>query len=689
MQWGTTTPLSYEKAKEKDIERTKMMENYLKENDCFETASGHELRKKVLIELENLINNWIRKAIYPDCIDGNEAQLFPFGSYELGVVMPQSDIDLCCVVPSSHRIGRVQFFTEIATVLKLDRRVSKLIVLMNAHTPLIKLNFSSIDLDLLFCVIDDPPGFKRPGRLTVNDLSNDDILLKADDQTARSINGVRVAKKLLELVPNINRFRLALRFIKFWARRRGVYSNIMGYMGGVAWSICVARICQLYPNFSSSQIVHRFFKWYASWNWTKPVKICEVNESKPGLDHLSAWGPPEDEIGVTRGLLMPVLTPSFPTMCATHNVSVQTRRTMSREIYKSLHLLTDNPSIGFDEICHPINLFDEYESFLSIEMYARSATALEVWTGFIESRLRSYCSELSNNEGTKSIRIYPERLSLSNAIRSKEEKDILLETQANIVDDHGYYIADSHLLSNPTPGSDTYKDKDTKVMNNCGSKRTVPELSCYTPNATPVTTTTVEGRELKRPKLKGIKDDNGASSNTDVNNIRMTDTGEKGSTSSVISSKSTVAMPTEVPDVQEATTTSINKTNTSGTERSDQVMAIMEMMKGTNWGNHFMSSGHHYLETDVVTGYKYGYAIIIGVEINSDSVQRWADGNLKVDLSANTIDLIQSTNTWPERPQYEHLIHGRLLSFHKSRCPDYITWTNNDNHIGRTQKDGT
>ena len=69
---------------------------------------------------------------------------------------------------------------------------------------------------------------------------------------------------------------------------RAVYANVMGFPGGVAWAMMVARICQLYPQASGSIIVARFFHLMAPWPWPRPIMLKQIEE---GPLQVRVWNP--------------------------------------------------------------------------------------------------------------------------------------------------------------------------------------------------------------------------------------------------------------------------------------------------------------------------------------------------------------------------------------------------------------
>jgi len=62
---------------------------------------------------------------------------------------------------------------------------------------------------------------------------------------------------------------------------RAIYSNVNGFLGGVAWTMLVARICQLYPKAIAGGIISRFFtimhQWCVTYYQTNGYLIKDVS----------------------------------------------------------------------------------------------------------------------------------------------------------------------------------------------------------------------------------------------------------------------------------------------------------------------------------------------------------------------------------------------------------------------------
>lgn len=179
--------------------------------------------------------------------------------------------------------------------------IEKMTPVPDAFVPIIKLELCGISIDLIFARLVIP---SIPMNL---DLKNNDYLRGLDEREVRSLNGTRVTDEILELVPQQKTFRLALRAIKLWAQRkcrilflyhysnhliicigRAIYSNIVGFPGGVAWAMLVARVCQLYPQATGSVIVGKFFRIMNKWNWPQPVLLKQIED---GPLQIKVWNP--------------------------------------------------------------------------------------------------------------------------------------------------------------------------------------------------------------------------------------------------------------------------------------------------------------------------------------------------------------------------------------------------------------
>ena len=162
-----------------------------------------------------------------------------YGSFKLGVVEKDSDLDLLAVVP--RHVSREDFFADFYHHLAKKSEVSELRALSKAFVPVIKFKYKDIDVDLtvarLMCKekIPEDEDFLMHHAATVD----------LDARCLRSLNGYRATRELLQLVPDVGKFQAVLRLVKLWARRQGIYGNMLGFLGGASWAILVAKACQL------------------------------------------------------------------------------------------------------------------------------------------------------------------------------------------------------------------------------------------------------------------------------------------------------------------------------------------------------------------------------------------------------------------------------------------------------------
>lgn len=322
-------------------------------------------------------------SVYPTIV--------PFGSYRLGVHRPgSSDLDVLVIAPP--HCSRNEFFTSFVELLSTPANGSQntftqIHAIPTAYTPVLKCQYaSSLPMDMLFVSVADPtkliawrqqPSMKADSRMTLpqhlppwqpgvdaeagaggsihpkfkephtNEQAStttalyyridDSDLCDQDPAGVRSLNGARVTQTLLDLVipVGLERFQMVLLMVKAWARAQGVYSNVLGFWGGVNWAILVAYVCRAYPESSIADTVQLFFETFANWKWPTPVSLIDLNDASittppPGAAVLPSWNP---AIHIRDGLhVCPILTPAYPVMNSSYNVALPQLRRMTEAL---------------------------------------------------------------------------------------------------------------------------------------------------------------------------------------------------------------------------------------------------------------------------------------------------------------------------------------------------------------------
>uniref|UniRef100_A0A3B3RFR8 polynucleotide adenylyltransferase n=1 Tax=Paramormyrops kingsleyae TaxID=1676925 RepID=A0A3B3RFR8_9TELE len=390
--YGITSSISLALPREIDHMHTQKLIEALKPFGVFEDEDELNHRLDVLSKLNSLVKEWIKeisesKNLPPSAVANVGGKIFTFGSYRLGVHTKGADIDALCVAP--RHVERADFFQSFFEKLKQHEGIKDLRAVEDAFVPVIKFKFYGIEIDLLLA---------RLALQSIPDslnLRGDSHLRNLDIRCIRSLNGCRVTDEILYLVPNTENFRLTLRAIKLWAKRRGIYSNMLGFLGGVSWAMLVARTCQLYPNAVASTLVHKFFLVFSKWEWPNPVLLKQPEESNLNLP---VWDPrvnPAD-----RYHLMPIITPAYPQQNSTYNVSTSTRTIMTEEFKTGLSI-TDEILLGkadWSKLFEPPNFFQKYKHYIVLTAGASTEENHLEWIGLVESKIRVLVGNLERNE---------------------------------------------------------------------------------------------------------------------------------------------------------------------------------------------------------------------------------------------------------------------------------------------------
>ena len=215
--------------------------------------------------------------------------------------------------------------------------------------PVVKLRLHRIPVDILMARLPMariPPDY---------DVTSESLALRLDAEgdyrSLFSLNGVRVTEALLASVgkqqdsAGAHAFRVALVGIKAWARSRGLYGHMLGYLGGVNWAILVATLSRQRLTAAPGNpqpalyLLRSVLYAVTSWKWPMPWILDASTQPASRI-------PPGT---VKHDAAMPILTPVRPTMDSAHNVTTGTLAVMREEALRAWNCLNRLVPLAMDK----------------------------------------------------------------------------------------------------------------------------------------------------------------------------------------------------------------------------------------------------------------------------------------------------------------------------------------------------
>ncbi|XP_059429177.1 nuclear poly(A) polymerase 3 [Corylus avellana] len=369
-----------------DEERSISLFQFMVDEGLVLSPEEEEKRRNIILKLKQIVLAWIKKVAWQrrfprELIAATCATILTYGSYGLGVHGLESDIDALCVGPSFATMAE-DFFVVLYNMLKSRPEVSEIYCVKDAKVPLMRFKFDGISVDLPYAqlqVLSVPENV---------DILNPFFLEDIDEMSWKSLSGVRANKRIVQLVPDLENFQSMLRCVKLWAKRRGVYGNLLGFLGGVHLAILAAYVCQKHPNATLNTLIMNFFQTFAFWPWPAPVILQD------------GMLPTTGDATETRSL-MPIQLPCSPHEYCHSNITRSTFYRIRAEFLQGYAMTRDILKLDFvwGSIFEPFPYTKKYTRFIKIYLSATKKDELGDWVGWVKSRFRCLLVKLEEMQG--------------------------------------------------------------------------------------------------------------------------------------------------------------------------------------------------------------------------------------------------------------------------------------------------
>jgi len=334
-------------------------------------------------------------------------ELLPVGAYHLGVMLPTDTVDVVYV--ASDEISMTHLLPAVRDRFSRHGGITDLApASVNGlfAAPGVQFKMHGVSVKLLLSQrlqgLPDPSGDAMVPNMA-------------------GIHARQISDEILERVPNLPQFRLLLRFVRIWARQRGVFGSFLGFFGGTAWALCCARICQMHPNLDPSQLTAKFFRTMSRWDWKMPLTLLvagarglpfEVSPAAAaGTESATstAWPDNGHVIANGSGNTMSVILPIGRHVTATPHLTETTSAILQKEFrrgYKIAHLVEIERARWCD-VYAGARFFQHHRHYLEFDFMATSESILLEWLAWGQQQLQSLVQIFETSNAVVTVRPWP------------------------------------------------------------------------------------------------------------------------------------------------------------------------------------------------------------------------------------------------------------------------------------------
>lgn len=199
-----------------------------------------------------------------------------------------------------------------------------------------------------------------------------------------AFHALEAEQKILATISGIEKFSKLLRYVRHWAKQRGVHGTMFGFFTGMAWALCCAWICQTNPALSLAKLTLAFFRSLVNWDWRTPVRLLQNGAHRKA---------PVAQSGTSvQGTWLLVQLPIGDSISATPFVSQSSLNTLQQELRRAValaHPIVQRKRKWSD--LHASHLFfQHHRHYVQLDFLASSADVMEDWFAWCRSHLQEF-----------------------------------------------------------------------------------------------------------------------------------------------------------------------------------------------------------------------------------------------------------------------------------------------------------